>query len=918
MAELIETVSFDVDASGATKQVDSYIKTLQSLEREMVELQKAGKDTSLTQQKIAATTAQLNKVLTAETVTMKGATAQAAAYDKTQKQLNSTTQKMIQQTDNLTKSTARQNASFGRSLAGAKNLTQAFTRGAAGLTNLVGGFGIANIGINLLSDGVAKLIDSLFKASLAQESVDNATKSYTETVAKETAALQVNFAALNNTNLSLSQRKEALGKLIAQFPEYFAGLDAEKSTVEALKLAYEGTAIAIKSKALESAFGGEREALTSKKIQAEIEKERLVRELAIKQIKANGQAVTEEGIAYAKNRVLAGSGISLYDFGAIKEYQASIAEINAALKELDNIQKDLTKSTISEEDKITEQKAKRAAKLREDTKRIEDINKKNAQKRIDAADKTEADAAKKAAARREKEADDRAKARKATADEAAENERLKGTLAGLQKELGKINELLTSGVKVTDKERLAELGAEYQRVTKDIENAQAAIDAVTKARKADEVQIIENAKIGNIETELLRNKIADNQKLAEQLEIQRQRELNLIEASRQKNLAAVKDETARNIITAAAAKEREAFEAQSAENILRLRIKLQKQKLELAAREKQDTTEIANEVLKLEAELLELTGKQYDIKVGVDGKSVKDTKEQLKEVVNQVADVVEELSGQVFDFISSQNAAALAESEAAISKQQEILNGLLANEEQTNTEQIRLEQERLDKLNEAREKAKENEAKIAQAQIAINLALAVARAVAEGGGVASAITVGLALTAAIFGFLKAKQTAEQAFFEGTLYAERAPGEPAGRDTIHARINEGEAIIPTETNRQYSKAIEAIYYKKIPAKTLNAMVGDYLSGANAARENVQNAANANRREFGIVSLSRQLAQPTQATNNGNGNDTRLVAELIVSELRKLPQQQIKGSDIVTALQSKADAKGKVRKRLGVQK
>jgi len=217
-----------------------------------------------------------------------------------------------------------------------------------------------------------------------------------------------------------------------------------------------------------------------------------------------------------------------------------------------------------------------------------------------------------------------------------------------------------------------------------------------------------------------------------------------------------------------------------------------------------------------------------------------------------------------------------------------------------------------------REKAKENEAKIAQAQIAINLALAVARAVAEGGGVASAITVGLALTAAIFGFLKAKQTAEQAFYKGTTYAERAPGEPAGRDTIHARINEGEAIIPTETNRQYSKAIEAIYYKKIPAKTLNAMVGDYLSGANAARENVQNAANANRREFGIVSLSRQLAQPTQSETKSSPNEARMIAELFVSEFRKLPQQQIKGSDIVTALQSKADARGKVRKRLGVQK
>lgn len=896
MAEMIETVSFDVDVTGATKQIDSYIKTLQTLEREMLDLQKSGKDTSATQQKIAATTAQLNKALTAETTTLKGAVAQTAAYDKTQKQLSSTTQKTIQQTDNLTKSTARQNASFGRSLAGAKNLTQAFTRGAAGLSNLVGGFGIASIGINLLSDGVAKLIDSLFAASLAQQSVDNASKAYAETVAKETAALEVNFGALNNTNLSLTQRKEALDALIQQFPEYFGGLDAEKATVQELQLAYEATTIAIKQKAIQTALAAERQKLVSKQISSEIELEQ--------QLGTLRRALSDEGLTQAEieaeiSRIRTDGQDVFFDAVTIRygRYLNTIQEVNEAQAALAKVEQQLS-NNITDGDKEKVKAAEEAAK-----RRVKD-------------EKAQTAAAEKAKQRRESEAADRAKARQAAADEAAENERLKGTLAGLQKELAKINELLNSGVKIADKERLAELGAEYQRVTKDIENAQAAIDAVTKARKADEVQIVQNAKIGNIETELLRGKIAANLKLAETLEIQRQRELNLIESNRQKNLAAVKDETARNIINAAAAKEREDFEAKSAENILRLRINLQKQKLELAAREKQDTTEIANEVLKLEAELLELTGKQYDIKVGIDGKSVKTTQEKLKEVVNQVADVVEELSGQVFDFISTQNAAALAQADAAVTKQQELLNSLLANEEQTNTEQVRLEQERLDKLNEAREKAKENEAKIAQAQIAINLALAVARAVAEGGGVASAITVGLALTAAIFGFLKAKQTAEQAFYDGTTYATRAKGEPAGRDTIHARINEGEAIIPTDTNRQYSKAIEAIYYKKIPAQALNSWVGDYLSGANTARENVQSAANANKREFGIVHLSRQLAQPTTAPTRANPNEARMIAELFVSEFRKLPKQQLKTGDIVTAIQSKADTKGKTRKRLGI--
>jgi hypothetical protein len=889
MAEMIETVSFDVDVSGATKQIDGYIKTLQGLEREMVDLQKAGKDTSATQQKIAATTAQLNKALTAETTTLKGAVAQTAAYDKTQQQLNGTTQKSVVATNNLTNATAKQNASFGRSLAGAKNLTQAFTRGAAGLTNLVGGFGVASIAINFLSDGVAKLINSFFAVSLAQESVDNASKSYTETVAKETAVLDVNFAALNNTNLSLSQRKDALDALIQQFPEYFGGLDAEKATVQELQLAYEATTIAIKQKAIQTALAAERQKIVSKQVTAELEFES--KQLAFRnRLIAQGRTEAEADAIVSRN-LLEGRGV------AASEYLDIVQETAAAEAALNELEKKLT-ANVTDADKAKVKAAEDATKAR-----VKD----------EAAQKA---ASEKAAARRQKEADDRAKARKAIADENAENERLKGTLAGLQKELAKINELLNSGVKITDKERLAELGAEYQRVTGEIEKATAAIDAVTKARKADEVQIIQNAKIGNVQTELIRGQIGETQKLIEKREIQRQRELNAIEANRQSSLAATQNDTARTIIEAANAKKREDFERESAENILRLRIGLQKQKLDLAQREKQDTTEIGSEILRLEAELLALTGKQYDIKVGVDKKSVKDTKEELKKTVNAVADVVQELSGQVFDFISSQNAAALAESEAAITKQQELLNGLLANEQQTNTEQIRLEQERLDKLNEAREKAKDNEAKIAQAQIAINLALAVARAVAEGGGVASAITVGLALTAAIFGFLKAKQTAEQAFFHGTMYAERAEGEPAGRDTIHARINEGEAIIPTQTTREYNKALEAIYYKKIPAQALNAMVGDYLSGSKEARATVQSAADTNRREFGIVHLSRQLAQPMQATTRDNTNDLRMLTELFVSELRKMPSQQIKGKDIATIVQSKADAKGTRRKRLGI--
>jgi len=881
MAERIETVSFDVDVSSATKQVDAYIGTLQRLEKELITLQKEGKDTSAVQSQIASTTAQLNKALQAETTTLKGATAQTAAYQKAQTQLDATTKKAVVSTNSLTTATQKSASSFARSIGSAKNLTQSLTRGAGALSSLVGGFGISAAAVGVLSTAASAATDALYSMFIqseelaeVQKSVEEATKAVIGEYVSEARTLNSLLAPLGDANTSTEDRKKLIAELQSQYPEYIKNINLE--TVNSANLAE--VQKTINDRLIEGivlrAKQGEQEKILNKIVELTIERGKVEKRVS--------------------DATAAGLGKTIGAFtglGALAESAA--VEINNVDEAYAKAQLDVKINQLAEEQKkLDETFADVATTL----KSLDiDLGKNSAATDALAKNGEKAVAANKKA----KE----------------ENKAAAGSLAALREELDKVNKLLTEQTQINDKQRLAELGEEYQRLTKEIEKAQAAIEEATKARKADEVQVIQNAKIGNIETELLRGRIADNQRLSEQLEIQRQRELNLIETRRQAALEATKNETARNVVNAAAAKEREAFEAQSAENILNLRIKLQKQKLDLAAREKQDTTEIAKEVLRLEAELLELTGKEYNVKIGVDSKSGEDAKKKLKRLVNEVADVVEEFSGQVFDFLSSQNQQAIATAEAAISKQQELLNGLLANEEQTNVEQVRLEQERLDKLNKAREKAKEDEARIVQAQIALNLALAVARAVVEGGAVGAAITIGIALSAAIFGFLKAKQTAQQAFYEGTMYAERAPHEPRGRDTINARLNEGEAVIPTDTTREYNKSLDAIYHGKIPAKVLNGMVGDYLSGARATREATDNAANTNRREFRILQLSK--VEPAPNAPQRTTSDIKLIADLMVSELRKQPQNLLKGDKLVRMVQSKADASGKVRLRLGLK-
>jgi len=153
-------------------------------------------------------------------------------------------------------------------------------------------------------------------------------------VAAETAALNVNFAAANNTTLSLTQRKEALDALIQQFPEYFGGLDLEKATVQELQLAYEATTIAIKQKAIQTALAAERQKIISKQVAAELEFES--KQLAFRnRLIAQGRTEAEADAIVSRN-LLEGRGV------AATEYLDIVQETAAAETALNELEKKLT------------------------------------------------------------------------------------------------------------------------------------------------------------------------------------------------------------------------------------------------------------------------------------------------------------------------------------------------------------------------------------------------------------------------------------------------------------------------------------------------------------------------------------------------------------------------------------------------
>lgn len=202
---------------------------------------------------------------------------------------------------------------------------------------------------------------------------------------------------------------------------------------------------------------------------------------------------------------------------------------------------------------------------------------------------------------------------------------------------------------------------------------------------------------------------------------------------------------------------------------------------------------------------------------------------------NAIAGAYNNLASSIANFFAKINQAQQQSLTREIAFQQTRVDNARLIAERGNAEYLELEQKRLDDLEQKREKA-------AQRQIAINNALvlseatvaaisAIAKATEEGNALyaVAALAAVIGAIAAAYQFVNSLEGQSTEFFEGTPFVQRGRNKP-GRDTIPARVNEGEAIIPTDTNAEYHKAVETIYYKKIPAEVLHKFIDSYSGGA----------------------------------------------------------------------------------------
>lgn len=421
----------------------------------------------------------------------------------------------------------------------------------------------------------------------------------------------------------------------------------------------------------------------------------------------------------------------------------------------------------------------------------------------------------------------------------------------------------------------------YNNIEKNIKKSSKVITDINKKRIKDEEeyqQMLEDSiKKRNDSLDELNDRLTkQSENNINNLERELFNELNFLEQSRNEKLKAFENNAEeQEKINKDFDKRRLDLESKANIKILESRIKLLNdfRKIAVSTKDENLIGDIDKQISELNLKITEL------------GKTAATTTEQTKgltdkqkELIDQTTQLIQGVSDNVFNVLNAQVQAYIEGLDKAIDKSKSALDEIRANSENYNARQLEIEKERLEKLEAERARAVEREKALASVQLAINAAIAISKAAAEGGA-AAPITIALTLASLIAGLAQARVAAGNAFFHGVEYLERGKNKP-GRDTIPAMLNEGERVITTDTNDRYWDVLTAVHNNRIPADVLNTFSKAYQQGG------IKNALGA----FGDnVSLSSELGQKSIFVNVAQtygGLENRL--ERIENVLTELPK------------------------------
>jgi len=252
-----------------------------------------------------------------------------------------------------------------------------------------------------------------------------------------------------------------------------------------------------------------------------------------------------------------------------------------------------------------------------------------------------------------------------------------------------------------------------------------------------------------------------------------------------------------------------------------------------------------------------------------------DANAQKVETLNDYVVAVGDLANSVIQFWQAANEAESAALDRSISLQEKRVEAAQRIAERGNAQYLKAEEDRLKELTIKRENAARRElainAALQASQLLVGITGAISKIATPGIGIAESIgafAVIVSSLAAGYGLVKSLQGSQPRLAKGDPYVKRG-NNPSGVDTIPAWLNEGEAVIPTETNKKYHPAIRAIYDEKIPAEDINNFVKNYHAVKSVPRVNydrIKESAELNVTHDGRMSVALQEQNKLIIENN----------------------------------------------------
>ena len=227
-----EIISFDIDATQASRQIDALIANLEQLQQQEKELAKAGKDVSAVQTQIAATTQKLNKALGENVKTQKGLQAQADVANKSLRALNNTQNNLEASTEKATKGQAKLASSLARNAGKVTNIGGALGLAAGGLATFTGAAELGGIALGLLTNITNKAFTALDNYLFPVNEATRLSQELAGSYIAEAADLSALSGIIQDTTTKTDDRARAIDALNAKYKDYLPALLTEKSTNE--------------------------------------------------------------------------------------------------------------------------------------------------------------------------------------------------------------------------------------------------------------------------------------------------------------------------------------------------------------------------------------------------------------------------------------------------------------------------------------------------------------------------------------------------------------------------------------------------------------------------------------------------------------------------------------------------------------